>query len=135
MAPTYTQIKMTMACLGGKPKVRPVSRATPIVAVRPGSIPMTMPMKVLAATYRRVRGVSRFQSSTRMYHGPRSMPASRQRDGKDPVEDVGDGGGRSGGDQEDLPPRPGPEHEHDRDQVPARGEPVRDIAAQQEAVE
>ena len=39
-----------MACLGGKPKVSPVSRATPMVAVRPGNIPITMPMKVLTAT-------------------------------------------------------------------------------------
>ena len=66
MAPTYTHSRMMMAYLGSIPKVRPVSRAIPMVAVRPGSMPTMVPTNVAQNTWNRTMGVSRFQISTRM---------------------------------------------------------------------
>ena len=55
-----------MAYFGSIPKVRPVSSAMPMVAVRPGSMPTTVPTKVAQSTWNSTMGVSRFQISTRM---------------------------------------------------------------------
>src|SRR4030042_3268803 len=50
MAPMYTQTRVMIALLAAILNVRVVSSATPMVAVRPGSIPMMMPSPVLHTT-------------------------------------------------------------------------------------
>ncbi len=55
-----------MAYFGSMPKVSPVKSAMPMVAVRPGSMPTTVPTKVAHSTWKITMGVSRFQISTRM---------------------------------------------------------------------
>ena len=54
MAPMYMQIRVMIALLASILNVRVVSSATPMVAVRPGSMPMMMPSQVLHTTESRM---------------------------------------------------------------------------------
>ena len=58
-------MSITMTWSVANLKVRPVSSATPIVAVKPGSIPMIMPKPVAQKALKSVSGVISFINSVK----------------------------------------------------------------------
>ncbi len=58
-------IRISTAWSGTKRKVRPVKRATPIVAVRPGSIPTISPKAAAQNTFKIADGVISLISSVK----------------------------------------------------------------------
>jgi hypothetical protein len=82
---------MIIANLGSIPKVRPVSKAIPMVAVRPGNIPMIMPMNVLQNTWNRIMGLNNLNNSLKMNNGPNSiLRLSWERNEKETIKYDGD---------------------------------------------
>jgi hypothetical protein len=57
-----------MASSGGKPKVSPVRRATPIVAVSPGRAPIIIPRRVAHAALKSIVGVVKYLNNASKSH-------------------------------------------------------------------
>jgi hypothetical protein len=71
IAPTYIQISITIAMSDGKPKVSPVRRAIPIVAVSPGRAPMIIPRRVDHKALNNIVGVVKYlNNASKRYTKP-----------------------------------------------------------------